>query len=141
MDTNMNTIHGIVGCPALQNGFSSSVFAGVSYNGWAEYARSLDLNLDATDWFIGGGHGLNGRPMDDFATPMSFIYFCDGDGQSSAYVAPGYPGVIDNPEDWSSIAPVQRHGGKFNAGYLDGHAAPTTWAEGWKREYVLADPE
>jgi prepilin-type processing-associated H-X9-DG protein len=77
--------------------------------------------------------------MDHFDIPTTFIFFTDGTGVSSAALGTGHTGVISNPEDWGSLAPVQRHGGKFNAGYLDGHAAPTTWAEGWKREYVLAD--
>ena len=140
MDTYENTKHGIVGCPSVKDGLSSAVVSGVSYSGWTEYSRSLGVNLDATDWFIGGGHGLNGRPMDDFERPTSFIYFCDVNGLGGAYVAPGYPGVIDSPEDWNWISPVQRHGGRFNAGYLDGHAAPTTWEESWDREHVIADP-
>jgi prepilin-type N-terminal cleavage/methylation domain-containing protein/prepilin-type processing-associated H-X9-DG protein len=140
MDTYENSKHGIVGCPSVKDGLSSAVLGGISYNGWSEYARSLGVNLDATDWFFGGGHGLNGRSMDDFENPTSFIYFCDVSGIGGAYVAPGYSGVIENPQDWGFVVPAQRHGGRFNAGYLDGHAAPATWAEDWTREHVLADP-
>ena len=139
MDTSRNSDHGIVGCPSVKNGPVTSTYVGVSYTGHAEYARSLHLNLDVTDWYIGGGQGLNGRPMDDFATPMSFIYFSDGTGISSAALGPGH-GALESPENNSNLSPVQRHSGKFNAGYLDGHAEPTTWAESWDREHTLANP-
>jgi prepilin-type N-terminal cleavage/methylation domain-containing protein/prepilin-type processing-associated H-X9-DG protein len=134
MDTSRNTKHGIVGCPSVKDGSTTATFSGISYSGWMEYARSVALNLHVTDWFIGGGHGLNGRSMDDFETPSTFIYFCDGEGLSSAFVAP-----VANPQDSSFHAPVQRHGGRFNAGYLDGHAAPTTWAESWKSLAIQPD--
>jgi prepilin-type N-terminal cleavage/methylation domain-containing protein/prepilin-type processing-associated H-X9-DG protein len=140
MDTYENSKHGIVGCPSVKDGLSSATFAGIAFSGYSEYARSLHMNLDATDWFIGGGQGLNGRSMDDFESPTTFICVTDGTGVSSAALGPGYAGVIENPEAWGSLAPVPRHGGRFNAAYIDGHAAPTTWEEGWTRENALADP-
>jgi prepilin-type processing-associated H-X9-DG protein len=46
--------------------------------------------------------------------------------------------AFNNPQDFGIVTPTQRHGGKFNAGYLDGHAEPATWAEDYTPRHFVA---
>jgi prepilin-type N-terminal cleavage/methylation domain-containing protein/prepilin-type processing-associated H-X9-DG protein len=130
MDTQENTKQGVVGCPSVKNGNNSATHGGISYSGYQEYARSLGINLDVTDWFIGGGHGRNGRHIDEFESPFSFVCMVDVMGISSAYVIQ----PVSNPQDWGFGVPIPRHGGRFNVMYLDGHAGMGTYAEDYKTE-------
>jgi prepilin-type processing-associated H-X9-DG protein len=129
MDTYENSKQGVVGCPSVKDGFSAATFGGISYSGYQEYTRSLGINLDVTDWFIGGGHGRNGRPVDAFQSPSTFVCFVDVMGISSAYVL-----HVSNPTDWTYGVPIPRHGGRWNILYLDGHAGTGTYADDYKSE-------
>ena len=130
METYENTKHGIVGCPSVKDGVATATLGGVSFTGYAEYSRSLGINLYVTDWFTGGGHGLKGRPMDTFESPTTFVCFTDTTGISSAYIL-----LVANPGASSFRVPIERHGGRFNILYLDGHAGMGTYAEDYKAEY------
>jgi prepilin-type processing-associated H-X9-DG protein len=74
--------------------------------------------------------------MDDFDRPTSYIFFMDGLGIcGSAYVQS--PKVANPPEDFTTVSPADRHGGKFNAAYLDGHVSPATLEEDYVDEYFI----
>ena len=141
LDTYENSEHGIVGCPSIttgQPGFGTH--NGTVFPHYSEYLRSLALNLDVTNYYQTNPpprpQGGKGRPMDDFDRPTSYVFFMDGLGiTGSTYVLPPY---IANPwEDFTSRAPAPRHGGTFNAAYLDGHVAPATVEEDYVDEHFV----
>ena len=140
LDTYKNSEHGVPGCPSIKDGMTGSgTHNGMDYPGFSEHRRSLALNLDVTNYYmpsseISGPRGGAGRALEDFDRPTSYIFFCDGLGiTGSSYVLSPMP----HPEDFTSRAPADRHGGKFNAAYLDGHAAPATLKEDYVDEHFM----
>jgi prepilin-type N-terminal cleavage/methylation domain-containing protein/prepilin-type processing-associated H-X9-DG protein len=140
LDTHENSDVGIPGCPSIKTdvpGFGTH--NGTVFLHYEEYRRSLALNLDTTNFYkvpSSRPQGGEGRPMDDFDRPMSYIFFVDALGIcGSAYVQ--LPRVANPPEDFTTVSPAPRHAGKFNAAYLDGHVEPATLKEDFVDEHFM----
>ena len=126
LGTQGNSDYGAVGCPSVRTGEEGfGTWGGVVYRVVLERHRSLGINLDVTSWYLDGNRGISGRPYDDFASPVSYIFFCDVLGSGSAYtIDPSH-----NAEDYSLHTPTPRHNGNFNAAFLDGHASSANLKE------------
>ena len=141
LDTYKNSEYGVPGCPSVKDGImGSGTQNGMDYSGFTEYHRSLVMNLDVTNYWMPGSErsgpqGGEGRPLEDFDRPTSYIFFCDGLGIRSTPIQP--PSPHRPTEDFTLVSPADRHGGKFNAAYLDGHAAPATLKEDYVDEHFI----
>jgi prepilin-type N-terminal cleavage/methylation domain-containing protein/prepilin-type processing-associated H-X9-DG protein len=124
--------YGVPFCPSAPEGWISFTLGAVEYPVYAERHQSLGVNLHATN--IGaGGLGQAGRDFHEFESPSLFITFSDTQGQSAYSKYQDH--YSDHPEAYTVFTPTPRHGGAFNAAFLDGHAEPCTLQHHFTADY------
>ena len=126
-----------LGCPSVTPEFSpmTGTHEGTTYNRSICRASSYGVNYRGVTQDGGTGfHGEESRiKLYEIDEPARLVYMTDSN-MHTPYVRADLAGV-GNPEDYTISIPAQRHNGRFNAIFVDGHAISTTWAEHFKPEY------
>lgn len=128
-------------CPSVIDGAETEIASGgVVFRAIAERKRALAMNLYASitpnqgdpGYPSGGWPNMDGKPVPRFERPAQFITFVDTSGAEEAYVSPR-----TDPHPLEVHTPLERHNGKFNALFLDGHAVAGTRKEYYSPDYFI----
>ena len=87
---------------------------------------------------LGVDNKNKGRNYHVFKSPALFVIFTDTQGQS-VYSWYRRENAI-RPDAFTSITPLERHNGFFNAAFLAGHAEPCTYEAHYNEKY-FTQPE